>query len=162
MLSVNGSNKMALNKPEIDEELFRDCLVSKRKEVKKGWGSFQDGIGEVFVYHKEDFHDLIHNTSKNPTFDVGTVKLLYVAKDKRLSTHFHLSKQEIFFLVAGSLKVVLIRDGIEKELILVPGDCILIPPGLVHWMEGIEEQNILLEVSTLDKPEDSFRIKRGH
>lgn len=150
---------MTLNKPEIDDDLFKDCLVSKRKEIKKGWGSFEGGIGEIFAYHKEDF---VNNATKNPTFDVGTVKLLYIAKDKRLSTHFHRDKKEIFFVAFGSLKVVLIRDGIEKELTLVPGDCIFIPPGLVHWMQGIEDQNILLEVSTLDKPEDSYRIVKGN
>ncbi len=151
-----------LNSPELDD-LFKDCRVTKRLEIKKGWGSFKDGIGEVFAYHKED--DIL-NTSrlhnlKNPTFEVGTVKLLYIAKDKVLSTHFHIEKREVFFMAHGSLKVTLTRDGISKEIVLTPGDCILIPPGLVHSMMGLEDQNILLEVSTLDKASDSYRVKKG-
>lgn len=150
-----------LNSPCLDE-LFNDCLVAKRIEIKKGWGSFKENIGEVFVYHKQNPLDFIgHGSSKNPTFEVGTVKVLYIEKDKKLSTHFHIEKSEIFYMATGSLLVTLTRDGKSYEFLLSEGDCIFIPPGLVHSMKGVDDKNILIEVSTLDKPSDSYRVSRG-
>lgn len=152
------------------------CKISKRTAIPKGWGSGIKGgrfkrphkedsevdrknIGEIFVYHKIGWpHNPHHN---DPQFEVGTVKLLFIEKDKRLSTHFHINKQEIFFLIQGQLELGLIADGYKEVIEFNEGDCLHIPPGMVHYMKGLGERNILLEVSTTDHPSDSYRIEKG-
>lgn len=110
-------------------------------------------IGEVFVYH-EPFE-------KNK-IDVKTVKLLYIAKGKRLSRHYHVEKSEFFHLVKGELKIELWdKNGKLKEFNLFENEKMFVPTGQQHRMTGVGEENILLEVSTLDSPDDSYRIEKG-
>lgn len=135
-------------------KLFSHCFLGGRKVVEKGWGGTTiDGrkIGEVFVYH-------------NPVvegFPVGTVKLLFIEQSKKLSLHFHIQKTEIFYCVCGEVEVTLIKDGETKIVTMKQHDAMIILPGMIHSMCGIGEQNILLEVSTLDYSCDSYRISKG-
>lgn len=138
-----------------------DLKISPRHTVHKGWGfssvyNHKDQkdhcLGEVSVYDKE----------VNPeVFEAETVKVLYIAKDKELSLHFHVSKKEIFYMVNGKLELTIIWDGISYISTIEKHDVLLVPPGVVHSMKGVEDNNILLEVSTQDKPEDSYRIRKG-
>lgn len=155
--------------------------IRPRMFVKKGWGKLfrkttpplidfagkdhdpeNDLVGEVFVYHPVNHTPFNHVYYKHPTnFKVETVKILYIDKDKKVSLHFHISKREIFYLVKGELEVTLISDGQEDTISFKEGDTLCINPGMVHQMKGLEEENILLEVSTLDQASDSYRIKKG-
>lgn len=131
--------------------------LPKRTTIKKGWGGFdQTGIGEVFVYHTEQENEM----SK---MNVETVKLLYIKKDKQLSFHYHSEKKEIFYMITGRIELLAAPKytGIGQKFFLQEGDTVLIEPGLIHSMKGLEEKNILLEVSTLDKLEDSIRLIKG-
>lgn len=121
--------------------------------IQKGWGRSEDGLGEYFAYHQPQ---------EGFPLAVETVKILYFAKDKKLSRHFHVKKTEYFILIKGCLKIEL-WDRVNKlsTFKLSPLDKILIRPGWQHRMTGLEEENILLEVSTLDHSDDSFRIEKG-
>lgn len=139
------------------QEKDLDCKVSQRMTVDKGWGWLNGTIGEVFAYHVKKFD----GNDQTDLPKVETVKLLYIAKDKRLSTHYHLEKSEIFVCANGSIKVVLLNAGQETEYVLVAGDAMKINPGRIHYMMGLGDNNVLLEVSTEDKPGDSYRLKEG-
>jgi len=137
-------------------------LLPKRVCVNKGWGMtlpYNPGLtGEVFVYHEE----LDGNNLKHPKFDVRTVKLLYVCQNKKGSLHFHKNKEEIFFCVKGSFEIKIVsKNAVVDYFKLEEGDSISIPPLTIHQIKGEGYINILLEVSTLDSPDDSYRIKKG-
>ena len=144
------------NSFELREE-DTDCRIFPRNSIEKGWGWLNGNIGEVFA-----FHTLRADGNKQNDLDqVETVKLLYIAKDKRLSTHYHLKKTEIFVCVTGAIKVVFVDGGEERSYDLKPGDHMRVRPGKIHYMVGLEENSVLLEVSTEDFANDSYRIEEG-
>lgn len=171
---------MLLKDQKFDMSPKKKCEIAPRIFIKKGWGvklrqtmppftqterlknhTSDDLVGEVFVYHKDHpGSDGIHS-SFNPVFEVGTVKLLYVAKNKKLSLHFHKDKKETFFVVFGAFEVILISDGIKDVVKFEEGDTLYIPPCMIHQIKGLHKKNILLEVSTKDDAQDSYRIRKG-
>ena len=111
------------------------------KFVPKGWG----------------FEKWIHNS------DLYCGKLLYFAKDKKCSWHYHKIKDEVFFVQSGK---ILVRysdsDNIEeaKEVILNPGDNFHVYVGLRHQMLALLDTE-LFEFSTQHFDSDSYRITKG-
>ena len=95
--------------------------------------------------------------------DLYCGKLLEIRKGKKCSLHYHKLKTESFFLRSGRIKMR-IKESPESETIeefeLKAGDCMDIPPGLVHQMEALEDAE-LFEFSTRHFDEDSHRIVRG-
>src|SRR5215469_9148083 len=95
--------------------------------------------------------------------DLYCGKLLEIRKGKKCSLHYHKLKTESFFLRSGRIKMR-IKESPESETIeefeLRAGDCMDIPPGLVHQMEALEDAE-LFEFSTRHFDEDSHRIVRG-
>jgi mannose-6-phosphate isomerase-like protein (cupin superfamily) len=90
-------------------------------------------------------------------------KLLYFAKDKKCSWHYHKIKDEVFFVQSGK---ILVRysdsDNIEeaKEVILNPGDNFHVYVGLRHQMLALLDTE-LFEFSTQHFDSDSYRITKG-
>ena len=87
-------------------------------------------------------------------------KILEIQKGKRCSLHFHKLKTESFYLRAGRLKVRVQESpasGMIEEFELMVGECMDIPPGLVHQMEALEDAE-LYEFSTQHFDSDSHRI----
>lgn len=88
-------------------------------------------------------------------------KLLYFKKGHKLSLHYHVRKDETFYLQSGHLRVRLrYQDGLDEIIDMLPGDSLYIPPGLMHQMEGIEESE-LFEFSTQHFDDDSYRVEKG-
>jgi len=111
------------------------------KYVKKGWGY------EKWIINKSLYCG----------------KLLYFEKGKKCSWHYHLKKDEVFYLQSGRMIVRYSeQDNIEnaKELILEKGMNFYVYPGLKHQMEAIEDSE-LYEFSTEHFDEDSYRITKG-
>lgn len=136
-------------------------MTAEMTRIKKGWGSFKDGVGEIFAYH---------TSQENPeeTIFVETVKLLSIAKDKRLSRHYHKKKDEYFICVSGMFLIEFWDDGDldvsakpTRKVFFNEHDRVFVPAGLQHRMTGLSSNNVLLEVSTFDDPEDSYRIQKG-
>lgn len=141
-----------------DDPDFGCVVMDPRHTIEKGWGSLGNSIGEVFVYHKESQFQEDSSLICFPE----TVKVLYIEKGKTLSTHFHVEKEEIFYCANGLIEVVLIANGRAESVEFGCGESMFIPRGMVHSMSGlVHGPNILIEVSTLDKPEDSYRIRKG-
>jgi len=91
-----------------------------------------------------------------------TSKFLDFKKDSKFSMHFHIQKDESWFVLSGkfSLKVINTDNAevIERELNV--GDVWRNVPTLPHQLICIEEGTIL-EVSTPDSVEDNFRVGAG-
>ena len=90
-------------------------------------------------------------------------KILEIRRGKRCSLHFHKLKTESFYLRAGRLRVRVKESPASntiEEFELSAGQCMDIPPGLVHQMEALEDTE-LYEFSTQHFDSDSHRIVAG-
>tara|TARA_Y100000592_G_C5361940_1_gene264112 strand:+ start:379 stop:726 length:348 start_codon:yes stop_codon:yes gene_type:complete len=90
-------------------------------------------------------------------------KLLYMVKDRRCSWHYHIKKDEVFYIQSGKLLVKYSdHDDLElaEEIILGPGDNFHVYRGLRHQMIAIEDTE-LFEFSTQHFDSDSYRIIKG-
>jgi mannose-6-phosphate isomerase-like protein (cupin superfamily) len=109
--------------------------------VEKGWGN------EVWI--------------ANNSLYCG--KILNLKKGKRCSLHFHKLKTESFYLHRGRLLMRLMEsresDTVE-EFELIAGQCMDIPPGLIHQMVALEDSE-LFEFSTQHFDSDSHRLVPG-
>lgn len=114
---------------------------SKIKLVPKGWG----------------FEKWIVNTEKY------CGKLLYFVKGGKCSWHYHIIKDETFYIQSGKILLHYSEnDSIECSncKILERGDNFYVYPGLRHQMEALEDTE-LFEFSTQHFDDDSIRIMPG-
>jgi mannose-6-phosphate isomerase-like protein (cupin superfamily) len=106
--------------------------------VKKSWGS------ELWIANNELYCG----------------KILRFEKGRNCSLHFHKLKTESFYLHSGRLKLR-IMDSPDattiEEFELEAGQCMDIPPGMVHQMVALEEAE-LFEFSTQHFDDDSHRL----
>ena len=119
---------------------MKDLTLTPMKFVNKGWG------GELWVVNRD-----------------YCGKVLYFHKDKRLSWHYHIKKEEVFWLSSGKLRLLYNwDDDIEKaqETLLLPGSHFEIPVGLRHQMIALED-SILIEFSTHHEDSDSIKVIKG-
>ena len=113
----------------------------KIKFVSKGWGF------EKWIVNCEEYCG----------------KLLYFAKGKMCSWHYHKLKDEVFYIQSGRIKVFYSdHDKLElaKTTILEKGDKFHVYRGLRHRMLALEDTE-LFEFSTQHFDSDSYRITKG-
>ena len=109
--------------------------------IKKGWGY------EKWIVNKSEYCG----------------KLLYFNAGKRCSWHYHVLKDEVFYLQSGRIIVRYSdEDDISnsEETTLEPGMNFHVYRGLRHQMEAIENSE-LFEFSTEHFDSDSRRIQKG-
>ena len=90
-------------------------------------------------------------------------KLLFFEKGKKCSWHYHIKKDEVFYLQSGKLRVIFsVEDNLEtaEEVILNPGDNFHVFRELRHQMLALEDSE-LFEFSTQHFESDSYRITKG-
>ena len=90
-------------------------------------------------------------------------KLLYFVKGKKCSWHYHIKKDEVFYIQSGKILLKYSNsDDIEKatELVLERGDRFHVPRYLRHQMYALEDTE-LFEFSTQHFDEDSHRVIKG-
>jgi mannose-6-phosphate isomerase-like protein (cupin superfamily) len=123
-------------KPQSPKRRARDPV----NVVSKGWG------GEVWIANNELYCG----------------KILRFEKGKRCSLHFHKLKTESFYLHSGRLllRIMESADALVEEFELEAGQCMDIPPGLIHQMVALENSE-LFEFSTQHFDEDSHRLAKG-
>tara|TARA_A100001035_G_scaffold207148_1_gene167163 strand:+ start:1212 stop:1568 length:357 start_codon:yes stop_codon:yes gene_type:complete len=114
---------------------------SKIKYVEKGWGY------EKWIVNSPEYCG----------------KILFFEKGKRCSWHYHLLKDETFYLQSGRLHLFYgqtddLRESYTK--ILEPGDKFHVPRKMRHQMYALEDSE-LFEFSTQHFDEDSHRIFKG-
>lgn len=104
-------------------------------------------------------------------------KLLFFAKGKKCSVHYHKIKTETFYVHKGELEVwfhdeVTLLEKIIQEkgqnkifdymekLVLEEGDTFFVPPGRVHMMRALKDTE-MFEFSTHHEDSDSYRLVKG-
>lgn len=111
------------------------------KFVSKGWGY------EKWIVNSEKYCG----------------KLLFIAKGKQCSWHFHKKKDEVFYVQKGKIKLLYSwEDDIElaNVIFLDEGDKFHVPIGLRHRMYALSDTE-LFEFSTEHFDEDSNRVIPG-
>ena len=90
-------------------------------------------------------------------------KILFIAKDKKCSWHYHDKKDEVFYVQSGKIRISYgLTDDIETSTakILERGDKFHVPIGMRHQMYGLEDTE-LFEFSTEHFDSDSIRVTPG-
>jgi mannose-6-phosphate isomerase-like protein (cupin superfamily) len=90
-------------------------------------------------------------------------KLLRFNKGAEFSMHYHIKKEETWFVLQGSLKIEYydLSNADKKEKLLNVGDVIHICPCIPHKLFALTEAS-LIEVSTQHFEEDSYRVEKGN
>lgn len=90
-------------------------------------------------------------------------KLLVFKAHKQFSMHYHLLKDEAWYISKGEFEYKFI-DTETAELrskIVKEGDCIHLIPGQPHQMLALEDGATIFEVSTQHFDSDSYRVLPG-
>ncbi len=90
-------------------------------------------------------------------------KLLVFKQFKQFSMHYHLLKDEAWYISKGEFEYKFI-DTETAELrskIVKEGDCIHLMPGQPHQMLALTEGATIFEVSTQHFDSDSYRVLPG-
>jgi len=91
--------------------------------------------------------------------DLYCGKFLHFKQWQPCSLHMHREKTETFYVLRGMFQINLV-DMVEEsfeEIDLHEGQTLDIKPYLYHQIFGFSGDDVLLEVSTHDDPEDSYR-----
>ena len=78
---------------------------------------------------------------------VGEVNDAYVKLAKLqggFMWHHHDNEDELFFVVKGELRMKVREQGSEREIVIRPGEFIIIPRGVEHFPSADEETHIML------------------
>jgi mannose-6-phosphate isomerase-like protein (cupin superfamily) len=112
----------------------------KKEIVQKGWG----------------YEEIWANTCDY------AAKILHFNAGARFSMHMHKVKDETWYVLSGSFKLVVIdtNTAAQKEILLNPGDVWRNVPMLPHQLVCLEEGKVL-EASTADSAADNYRVLPG-
>ena len=116
-------------------------MTNPIKFVPKGWGY------EKWIVNTEEYCG----------------KLLFIAKGKKCSWHYHKLKDEVFYVQSGKIKVLYSdEDDINsaKNITLEAGDNFHVYRGLRHRMVALLDSEVF-EFSTQHFDSDSHRIIKG-
>lgn len=58
--------------------------------------------------------------------------------------HHHDNEDELFLVVKGALRMKIRENGAEREIVIRPGEFIIIPRGVEHLPSADEETHIML------------------
>lgn len=115
-------------------------LNGRGSEVTKGWGK------EIIIHNSKEYCG----------------KILAFNEGKKMSMHYHMVKNESWYVARGSFIFSWIdtkRGEVIKKMLYM-GDCVDIPAGLPHQLEALEYSEVF-EVSTQHFDDDSYRIWKG-
>jgi len=122
-------------------ELTMQALPYKGERHEKAWGY------ELWIINNELYCG----------------KLLVFKAHKQFSMHYHLLKDEAWYISKGEFEYKFI-DTETAELrskIVKKGDCIHLMPGQPHQMLALTEGATIFEVSTQHFDSDSYRVLPG-
>ena len=58
--------------------------------------------------------------------------------------HHHDDEDELFFVIKGEMRMKVREDGAEREIVVRPGEFIIIPRGVEHLPTAAEETQVML------------------
>lgn len=110
------------------------------EEVEKKWGK------EIIVVNNDKYCG----------------KILCLKKGKKFSMHYHMIKDETWYVSSGELilKWIDTSSAIQNEKRIKKGDVVRIVPGLPHQLIACIDSEIF-EISTTHYDNDSYRIFKG-
>jgi quercetin dioxygenase-like cupin family protein len=114
---------------------------SKPEIHPKGWGY------EIWIYNSDLYCGKILN------FEAG----------KKCSWHYHILKDEVFYVRSGRIELLVSEfDEISEARVirLGEGDTYHVRPGIRHQMKALIASE-LVEISTTHFESDSYRLLRG-
>lgn len=116
-------------------------LKTTTKKIEKGWGY------ELWMVNNNKYCG----------------KILHFNKNAKFSMHYHLIKDENWFIKQGKFifRWIDTKTADIKEEILNEGDSIHIPIGLPHQLEADINGGEIIEVSTEHFENDSYRVLKG-
>ena len=90
-------------------------------------------------------------------------RLVFDLEGATTSMHFHALKDETFFVERGSFKLELVntKNGLVYSVPLEEGEHMRIEPLLPHRLVALQDDSVMMEVSTHDDPSDSYRVSPG-
>ena len=91
-------------------------------------------------------------------------KLLILDKaGSKGSMHFHMKKHETFYVQKGLFRIHMIdtENAARHSYIRKEGETWVNEPGSPHQIEALEDNSILIEVSTTHYDSDSYRVMMG-
>ena len=108
--------------------------------VPKGWGD------EIIIENNEMYCG----------------KLLRFKQGAKFSMHYHMIKNETWYVQSGSFEFHYIDTENAKRVrnIIKTGDVVYIQKGLPHQLVAMEDNSVVFEVSTEHFDNDSYRIYR--
>ena len=119
---------------------MKGIQILKPEKHQKGWGE------EVWIINTDKYCGKLLKFNKGATF----------------SDHYHIIKDEAWYMLEGKLELryynLANADRIVK--VLKPGDVVHIPPCVPHQLVALEPSTII-EVSTTHDEADSYRIAKG-
>lgn len=90
-------------------------------------------------------------------FPIKSIKTIHVKQKIGLGNHYHLNKDEIFYLVKGKGTYTLTAKDSYRRQWIYEGDCIFVPRGTIHTFL-LYPDSILLEAATEPyEPSDEIR-----
>ena len=116
-------------------------IPHKGKLVPKAWGH------ELWIHNSEAYCG----------------KLLVFNKDAKFSMHYHILKEETWYISKGEFHYIWIdTTNAQRHIETVKeGDVIHLVQGQPHQLQAITEGATVFEVSTQHFDEDSYRVERG-
>lgn len=76
--------------------------------------------------------------------EVNDLQVKVVKLQGEFVWHHHEVEDELFFVVKGALKMAVREGGSEREIVISPGEFIIIPHGIEHRPSAAEETHIML------------------
>jgi mannose-6-phosphate isomerase-like protein (cupin superfamily) len=118
----------------------KDAEIWQKKIFTKKWGY------ELWIHNDEQYCG----------------KILHFNEGAKFSMHFHIIKNETWYVSKGKLLLKAINpiNADRAEVELNVGDIIEIPKGSPHQLIAIEESDVF-EISSQHHEFDSYRIEKG-
>ena len=164
--SQSGKNFQDITKKQLQEwgckyhhllfgKPFYDLYIDdKSHNVDTYWPLKHEGVTRV---EKGWGHEIIFANNEK-----YCGKVLHFKKGARFSMHFHIVKQETWYVSSGKFifKKIDTRTADIQQVELLPGSCVTNNIGEPHQLICIEEGDIF-EVSTEHFDSDSYRVMKG-
>lgn len=89
--------------------------------------------------------------------------LIFDKADSKFSMHFHKEKDETWYVLSGSFSLELIdtKNASRETKILNKGDTWRNLPLVPHRLTALQDDSVIIEVSTPDSVEDNYRVLPG-
>lgn len=86
---------------------------------------------------------------------------LTIYKDGHSSTHRHLHKTNLFYVISGKIKIIQEKDGLDDVTVLKEGQVCVVKPGIWHRFKAIETSQVIEIYFTLPLAHDIERKDQG-